>query len=370
MMTVDELRQIETDLIARMKQVSVFLDIPAKEAELSGLEEKMNSADFWDDKEKAQATVAAASSCRNILAPYRKMQSEMEDFNTALELAGEDEEFLAEAETASKIMAAHMDKLEVVSFLSGRFDKNNFFLTIHAGAGGTESCDWGSILLRMYRRFAERNNWKEEMIDYQPGDEAGIRSATFRIIGDFAYGYCKGETGVHRLVRISPFDSNARRHTSFCSVEVIPEIDDDIDIEVNECDIRVDTYRASGAGGQHINKTESAIRITHLPTGLVVTCQNERSQHKNRDTAMKMLKSKLVEIAEREQKEKIEDLKGVQMEIGWGSQIRSYVFHPYSMVKDHRTNHETGNTGAVMDGDIDGFIDAYLTALSRGELEK
>lgn len=360
MMTVDELRQIEADLLARMEQVSGFLDIPGKEAELAALEEKMNSADFWDDKEKAQATVAAASSCRNILAPYRKMQSEMEDFNTALELAGEDEEFLAEAETASKIMSAHMDKLEVVSFLSGRFDKNNFFLTIHAGAGGTESCDWGSILLRMYRRFAERNNWKEEMIDYQPGDEAGIRSATFRIIGDFAYGYCKGETGVHRLVRISPFDSNARRHTSFCSVEVIPEIDDDIDIEVNDCDIRVDTYRASGAGGQHVNTTDSAVRITHIPTGVVVACQNERSQHKNRATAMKMLKAKLYEMEERKRKDAAAAQRGEQMENGWGSQIRSYVLQPYQMVKDLRTDVETSDTAGVLDGELDRFVEAYL----------
>jgi peptide chain release factor 2 len=284
----------------------------------------------------------------------------MEDFNTALELACEDEEFLAEAETASKIMSAHMDKLEVVSFLSGRFDKNNFFLTIHAGAGGTESCDWGSILLRMYRRFAERNNWKEEMIDYQPGDEAGIRSATFRIIGDFAYGYCKGETGVHRLVRISPFDSNARRHTSFCSVEVIPEIDDDIDIEVNDCDIRVDTYRASGAGGQHVNTTDSAVRITHIPTGVVVACQNERSQHKNRATAMNMLKARLYEL-ELEKRRSTEDaIRGAKTDNGWGNQIRSYVLQPYQMVKDLRTDVETSNTAAVLDGDIQEFIEAYL----------
>ena len=224
------------------------------------------------------------------------------------------------------------------------------------------------MLFRMYCRWAERRGYKTETLDYLDGEEAGIKSVTFLVEGLNAYGYAKSEKGVHRLVRISPFDSAARRHTSFASVEVMPEIDDDIDVQINPEDLRVDTYRSSGAGGQHINKTESAIRITHLPTGVVVTCQNERSQHKNRETAMKMLKSKLIEIAEREQKERIEDLKGVQMEIGWGSQIRSYVFHPYSMVKDHRTNYEVGNTGAVMDGDIDGFINAYLIAKSRGEL--
>ena len=359
-MLIEEIKAHCQDATARLEQLGTFLKISDTESQIAEIEKIMAKSDFWDDKEKAQATVAAASSCRNILAPYRKMQSEMEDFNTALELAGEDEEFLAEAETASKIMSAHMDKLEVVSFLSGRFDKNNFFLTIHAGAGGTESCDWGSILLRMYRRFAERNNWKEEMIDYQPGDEAGIRSATFRIIGDFAYGYCKGETGVHRLVRISPFDSNARRHTSFCSVEVIPEIDDDIDIEVNESDIRVDTYRSSGAGGQHVNTTDSAVRITHIPTGVVVACQNERSQHKNRATAMKMLKAKLYEMEERKRKDAAAAQRGEQMENGWGSQIRSYVLQPYQMVKDLRTDVETSDTAGVLDGELDRFVEAYL----------
>jgi peptide chain release factor 2 len=310
------------------------------------------------------------SSCRNIVDPYKKVRSDVEDFGVALELAAEDAEFLLETEISYKKLLKAMDKLEVMSFLSGKFDKNNLYLSIHAGAGGTESCDWASMLLRMYRRYAERRGWKEEIIDLQPGEEAGVKSATVHFSGEFSYGYLKGEKGVHRLVRISPFDSNARRHTSFVSVETFPELDDDIDIEIDESQLRIDTYRASGAGGQHVNTTDSAVRITHIPTGTVVSCQNERSQHKNRATALKMLKSKLVEIAEREQKEKIEDLKGVQLDNGWGSQIRSYVFHPYSMVKDHRTNFETGNTGSVMDGDLDGFINAYLTALSRGELEK
>ena len=228
--------------------------------------------------------------------------------------------------------------------------------------------DWCEMLYRMYTHWAERRGYTVETLDFLDGEEAGLKSITFLVQGLNAYGYAKCEKGVHRLVRISPFDSAARRHTSFASCEVMPEIDDDIEVNINPEDLRIDTYRSSGAGGQHINKTESAIRITHIPTGVVVTCQNERSQHKNRETAMKMLKSKLIEIAEREQKEKIDDLKGVQKEIGWGSQIRSYVFHPYTMVKDHRTNYEVGNIGAVMDGDIDGFINAYLIAASRGEL--
>ena len=241
-------------------------------------------------------------------------------------------------------------------------------ITLHSGAGGTEAQDWCEMLYRMYNMWAERKGFKTEVIDYLDGEEAGIKSVTFSIEGLNAYGYIKSEKGVHRLVRISPFDSAARRHTSFASCEVIPELDEELDVEINPEDLRIDTYRSSGAGGQHINKTESAIRITHLPTGIVVTCQDERSQHKNKETAMKVLKSKLVEIAEREQKDKIDDLKGVQTEIAWGNQIRSYVFHPYSMVKDHRTNYETGNINAVMNGDIDGFINAYLKAKSKGEI--
>jgi len=260
--------------------------------------------------------------------------------------------------------------MRLETLLSGRYDQNNAILTIHSGAGGTESQDWAEMLFRMYSMWAEKRGFKSETIDYLPGDEAGIKSVTFQISGLNAYGYLKCEKGVHRLVRISPFDAAGRRHTSFASLEVMPEIDNDIEIKINPDDIKVDAFRASGAGGQHINKTSSAIRITHIPTGIVVACQNERSQFQNKDMAMKMLKAKLAEIAEREHKERIEDIKGVEMEIGWGSQIRSYVFHPYSMVKDHRTNFETGNTGAVMDGDLDGFINAYLTAMSRGELEK
>ena len=307
---------------------------------------------------------------RDKIARYRELKSLWDDLKTLVELAIEedDESVLDEVKTNYKKLTSDLENMKLETLLSGKYDKNNAIITLHAGAGGTEAQDWCEMLYRMYTHWAERRGYSVETLDFLDGEEAGLKSITFLVEGLNAYGYAKCEKGVHRLVRISPFDSAARRHTSFASCEVMPEIDDDIEVDINPEDLRVDTYRSSGAGGQHINKTESAIRITHIPTGVVVTCQNERSQHKNRETAMKMLKSKLIEIAEREQKEKIEDLKGVQMEIGWGSQIRSYVFHPYTMVKDHRTNYEVGNINAVMDGDIDGFINAYLIAKSWGEL--
>ena len=273
---------------------------------------------------------------RDKIARYRELKSLWDDLKTLVELAIEedDESVLDEVKTNYKKLTSDLENMKLETLLSGKYDKNNAIITLHAGAGGTEAQDWCEMLYRMYTHWAERRGYSVETLDFLDGEEAGLKSITFLVEGLNAYGYAKCEKGVHRLVRISPFDSAARRHTSFASCEVMPEIDDDIEVDINPEDLRVDTYRSSGAGGQHINKTESAIRITHIPTGVVVTCQNERSQHKNRETAMKMLKSKLIEIAEREQKEKIEDLKGVQMEIGWGSQIRSYVFHPYTMVKD------------------------------------
>ena len=271
-----------------------------------------------------------------------------------------DEELKREILSNTKMISAELEKLELQTFLSGKYDKNNAILTIHPGAGGTESQDWAEMLYRMYTRWAEKSQYIVNEIDFLEGDEAGIKSVTFEVIGENAYGYLKGEMGVHRLVRISPFDSNSRRHTSFASIEILPEITDDIELDINPDDLRVDTYRASGAGGQHVNKTSSAVRITHIPTNIVAQCQSERSQIQNRETAMKMLKSKLLDLKEKEQKEKIEDLKGIQREIAWGSQIRSYVFCPYTMVKDHRTNYEVGNVQAVMDGDLDGFIESYL----------
>lgn len=327
-------------------------------------------ASFYDDMDAAGKIMQKIKGLRAKLSRYNELKTSWEDLVTLVQLAIEedDESVLDEVKNGYKTLCSNLEEMKLETMLSGKYDKNSAIFTLHAGAGGTEAQDWCEMLYRMYTRWAERRGFKVETLDYLDGEEAGIKSVTFLVEGLNAYGYAKSEKGVHRLVRISPFDSAARRHTSFASVEVMPEIDDDIEVNISPDDLKVDTYRSSGAGGQHINKTESAIRITHIPTGVVVTCQNERSQHKNRETAMKMLKSKLIEIAEREQKERIEDLKGVQMEIGWGSQIRSYVFHPYTMVKDHRTSFEVGNINAVMDGDIDGFINAYLIAKSRGEL--
>lgn len=338
--------------------------------EADALDQKTMEPDFYQDMEAAGRVLQQIKGKRAKIARYDALRESWEDLLTLVELAieEEDESVLDEVKKGYGQLEQELESMKLETLLSGKYDKNSAILTLHAGAGGTEAQDWCEMLYRMYTHWAERRGYRTETLDYLAGEEAGIKSVTFLMEGLNAYGYAKSEKGVHRLVRISPFDSAARRHTSFASVEVMPEIDESIHVDINPEDLRVDTYRSSGAGGQHINKTESAIRITHIPTGVVVTCQNERSQHKNRDMAMKMLTSKLIEIAEREQKEKIEDLKGVQMEIGWGSQIRSYVFHPYSMVKDHRTGYEVGNIGAVMDGDLDGFVNAYLIAKSKGEL--
>ena len=327
------------------------------------IEQKMLAPDFWDNREKTQALMGNLSLSKAILDDFEKLSKEVEDFCAMADLLKEDpsEDNLKESEKLWKNLSEKLDRTELLSFLSGKYDKNSAFVSIHAGAGGTESCDWTNMLLRMYRRWIERRGWKEEMIDFQPGEEAGVRSVTLLAKGDFVYGYAKAERGIHRLVRISPFDSNARRHTSFASVDVMPEIaDDDDDIEVDEKDLKIDTYRSSGAGGQHVNKTDSAIRITHLPTGTVVACQIERSQHKNRATAMKMLKAKLYAIKEDEKKIEASRISGEKTEMGWSNQIRSYVLHPYQMVKDLRTNVETGNTAAILDGDLDKFVDAWI----------
>ncbi len=320
--------------------------------------------------EKSQKVLQQIKQYKNKIERYNALVSHWEDAKVlvALAIEADDDSLLGEIKQNYDDICKKLDEMTLETLLSGKYDKCNAILTFHAGAGGTEAQDWTQMLMRMYQMWAAKRGFGCETLDILDGDEAGVKSATIQISGLNAYGYCKSEKGVHRLVRISPFDASGRRHTSFASVEVMPEIDDEIDIKINPDDLKVDTYRSSGAGGQHVNKTESAIRITHIPTGVVVACQNERSQHKNRDTAMKMLKAKLVEIAEQQQKDKIEDIKGVQKEIGWGSQIRSYVFHPYNMVKDHRTNYEVGNIGAVMDGDLDGFINAYLQAASLGQL--
>ena len=360
MMTIEELRHLGADMSGRIAHLYEFLGIEELKAQFKELEDKMAAPDFWDNKEAAQETVGKFSATRGILDPFVQLEQAIVGLNEAIEMAAEEPEFLPDAESDAVKIGKELDKYEILSFLSGKFDRKNMYLTIHAGAGGTESCDWCSMLLRMFRRFIERRNWKDEVIDYQPGDEAGVKSVTLHVTGEFAYGYCKGENGVHRLVRISPFDSNARRHTSFCSVEIFPEIDDDIDIEINESDLRVDTYRSSGAGGQHVNTTDSAVRITHIPTGIVVNCQNERSQHKNRATAMKMLKAKLYEREEAARRAEADAKRDEREDNGWGSQIRSYVLQPYQMVKDLRTEVQTSDTAGVLDGDLDMFIEAWL----------
>lgn len=327
----------------------------------------MAAGDFWNNQEEAQKTVAKVKAVKNILDPFKKINGKVEDFVVMVELVEmeEDEELLAEADESWAELLVELDKMELFSFLSGKNDKNDAILTVHAGAGGTESCDWAGMLYRMYTRWAERHNFSVELVDYQDGDEAGLKSATLVIRGEYAAGYLKSESGVHRLVRISPFDSNSRRHTSFASIEITPELNDDIEIDIDPSDLRVDTFRASGAGGQHVNTTDSAVRITHIPTGIFVASQAQRSQHKNKATAMKLLKSKLYEDAERKRAAELDG--GPKVDNGWGSQIRSYVLHPYQMVKDLRTSVETSNTGAVLDGDLDKFIDAFLRS---GDLNK
>jgi peptide chain release factor 2 len=312
--------------------------------------------------EKSQKVLQKTKNLKTKVERYMKLENNLEDLKVLNELGMEenDESVIPEIGEGIAKIKDELQKLKLETLLTKPYDKNNAILTLHAGAGGTEAQDWVQMLLRMYTRWAEKHGYSVKTLDFLDGDEAGIKSVTINIIGENAYGYLRSEKGVHRLVRISPFDASGRRHTSFASADVMPELDDDIQVDINPEDLRVDTYRASGAGGQHINKTESAIRITHIPTGVVVSCQTERSQFQNRDTAMKMLKSKLLELKEREHKEKIEDLKGIQMDIAWGSQIRSYVFCPYTLVKDHRSNSEMGDVNAVMDGEIDKFINAFL----------
>ena len=359
-MSIEELRNFAAASVERVEHLGEFLKIQERCDEMARLNEKMAAPDFWDHKEEAQETVAALSAVKNVIEPYEKVRKEVGDLDELIEMAAEDEDMLSEVSGMISELEKELEQLELVSFLSGELDHNNAYFSIHAGAGGTESCDWASMLMRMYRRYFERCGWKDEIIDLQPGEEAGIKSVTLKVTGEFAYGYMKAERGVHRLVRISPFDSNARRHTSFSSVDLIPELGEDINVEIEEKDLRIDTYRSSGAGGQHVNTTDSAVRITHLPTGTVVCCQNERSQHKNRATAMSMLKARLYEL-ELEKRRSTEDaIRGVKTDNGWGNQIRSYVLQPYQMVKDLRTEVETSNTAAVLDGDIQAFIEAYL----------
>jgi len=326
------------------------------------LEAKMADPDFWNDSDKAQKVAQRLSGVKGKISDFDQLNDESEELILLLELAVEEDDkgVIEEVQKRTTKLEKDLEKLELKTLLSGEYDENNALLSINPGAGGTESQDWAEMLLRMYTRWAEQRGYKVETLEFMAGDEAGIKSVTLQITGPYAYGYLQAEKGVHRLVRISPFDASGRRHTSFASVDIMPEIDDEIEIEIDPSDLKIDTYRASGAGGQHVNTTDSAVRITHIPTGIVAQCQNERSQHKNKESAMKILKAKLFEYMQEKEAEKLDEIRGEHKEIAWGSQIRSYVFHPYQMVKDHRTNVETGRTSDVMDGDLDEFIEGYL----------
>ena len=341
-------------------------DISSKQKELEELEKQTAVDGFWNDSQNSSKILKQIKNIKDKCTKYNQIKESIDNLIEMSDLVmQEDDENLAkDIIDNTKSIQNEIENLEIETLLSGKYDLNNAIVTIHPGAGGTESQDWAEMLYRMYTRWAASNGYTVQELDYLEGDEAGLKSVTFLVSGDYAYGYMKAEKGVHRLVRISPFDAGGRRHTSFASVEVLPEITEDIEIDINPDDLRVDTYRASGAGGQHINKTSSAVRITHIPTNTVVACQTERSQIQNRETAMKMLKSKLLDMKEREQKETINELKGEQKDIAWGSQIRSYVFCPYTLVKDHRTNYEVGNVQGVMDGDLNAFMKEYLKSVN------
>ncbi|MBO0992201.1 peptide chain release factor 2 [Bacillus sp. SD088] len=360
-----ELFEVRTELEKTAERLAEFrgsLDLEEKETRIAELDERMLEPGFWDDQQSAQTVINEANSLKDIVNEYKELLEIHENLELTHDLVKEesDPDLEAELERELQELIHRLNDFELQLLLSDPYDKNNAIIELHPGAGGTESQDWGSILLRMYTRWAEKKNFKTEILSYLPGDEAGIKSVTMLIKGHNAYGYLKAEKGVHRLVRISPFDSSGRRHTSFVSCDVMPEFSDDVEVDIKQDDLKIDTYRSSGAGGQHVNTTDSAVRITHIPTGTVVTCQNERSQIKNREKAMNMLKAKLYQRELEEKEKQLAEIRGEQKEIGWGSQIRSYVFHPYSMVKDHRTNEETGNVQAVTDGEIDAFINAYL----------
>jgi len=367
---LEDLKPILNDLGEKLDQMRISLEIPAKEEKIAELEYKMGEPSFWDDAAAAQKLNQELADLKGGVDTYRDLMAKYEDAETLYEMGIEENDASMEADIRAELtlISEGLETLQLEVLLSGEYDANDAILTLHAGAGGTEAQDWTQMLLRMYGRWAERHGFTVDTADLQPGDEAGVKSATLFIKGHNAYGFLKSEKGVHRLVRISPFDSQARRHTSFSACDVMPEIDDAVEVPINMDDVRVDYYRASGAGGQHINKTSSAVRMTHEPTGIVVQCQNERSQLQNKEQCMKMLRAKLFELEQEKKEEEIAKLEGVQQKIEWGSQIRSYVFQPYTMVKDVRTNAETGNVQAVMDGDIDPFIRAYLNAKANHEI--
>ena len=362
MIQLDELHIEINKLQPKVKSLEEALKISDSKKRLETLELETGKAGFWDNSESSRKVLSEISRLKSKVKEFTKLKNEFEDLSVLIEMSCQenDESSVDEIQADLNRFKKELENQTLTTLLTGEYDNQNAILTFHSGAGGTEAQDWVEMLCRMYSKWAEKHNYKVKILDFLDGEEAGLKSASLLIEGENAYGFLKGENGVHRLVRVSPFDSSGRRHTSFASLEVIPEINDEIKIDISPEDIKMDVFRASGAGGQHVNKTSSAVRLTHIPTGIVVACQNERSQFQNRDTAMKILKSKLIEIKEREHLEKIEDIKGVQKEIAWGSQIRSYVFMPYTLVKDHRTSYEMGNVEAVMNGEIDGFIHEYL----------
>ncbi len=370
MLQFEELKLKLSAYEPEIEELAGSIGLSQMKRELAELEQRSAADGFWDDMEKAQKVTQRAANLRSRIEAYEKLVADFQDGLTLIEMGDEveDLDMLPECEEAVEAVAAELERQRLATLFTGEYDNSNVIMTFHAGAGGTEAQDWAQMLYRMYTRWTELHGFNYRILDYLDGDEAGIKSASILVEGENAYGFLKSEAGVHRLVRVSPFDASGRRHTSFSAVEVIPEIDDNVEVEIRPEDIKMDVFRASGAGGQHINKTSSAVRLTHIPTGIVVACQTERSQFQNRDTAMKILRSKLVEIKEREHLEKIEDIKGGQSQIAWGSQIRSYVFMPYTLAKDHRTGFESGNINAVMDGEIDGFINAYLKAAATGTL--
>ncbi|MBN1123670.1 MAG: peptide chain release factor 2 [Sedimentisphaerales bacterium] len=365
-MEISELKTAIADMEARVQHIGTGFEVSAKKAKRQQLEDQMARPGFWDNQETAQKLISQLTALKTVIEPVEEATIAIADLRELFDLAAEeqDTETLTSVEDDLSALQARCDKIEVSGMLNGPDDMRDCFFGIHAGAGGTESCDWANMLFRMYTRYFEDNKYKYEEMDLTPGEEAGIRSVTLRVSGPFAFGKLSCETGVHRLVRISPFDSQSRRHTSFAAVDVIPEYDD-VDIEIDEDDLRIDTYRASGAGGQHVNKVSSAVRITHEPTGIVVQCQNDRSQHKNRAEAMKMLKAKLYMLEKQKRDAELAKLYSNKGEIAWGNQIRSYVLQPYQMIKDHRTDHQTGNVTAVLDGDIEPFIESYLKYRSQ-----